>query len=181
MQPQQPGQQVIVGQPTQYTPGGGPVIVGQTNQFAPGVGQVVGVPMGMGMRPAQIMSFTDAVTSCFQKYFDFNGRASRSEYWFFYLSYVIAVFTAMLGSIMVMMVSESLWALSMIGYVGVILGFIAPMLAVTARRLHDVGYSGLWMLIAFVPFGSLVLLVFCLMEGEGHQNMYGPVPTNVLL
>ena len=181
MQPQ-PGQPIIVGQTTQYVPGQ-QVVTGQAVQYVAGTGMPVGGMAGFvpGHRPAQMMSFVDAVMTCIQKYFDFEGRASRSEYWFFYLSYVITNLVAIVGLLILFGISEALAVLGILGYCVLLLGFIVPMLAVTARRLHDVGYSGWWMFIAFVPFGNIVLLVFCCMEGEGQPNMYGPVPTNVLL
>jgi uncharacterized membrane protein YhaH (DUF805 family) len=57
------------------------------------------------------------------------------------------------------------------------LGIIVPVIAVTARRLHDTGRSGWWMLIAFVPFvGGIILLVFEVMESQPGSNQYGPNP-----
>ncbi|MBH5319326.1 DUF805 domain-containing protein [Paenibacillus sp. GSMTC-2017] len=52
-----------------------------------------------------------------------------------------------------------------------------PTLAVTVRRLHDTGRSGLWYLISFVPFvGGIILLVLTILEGESGINNYGPDP-----
>ncbi len=51
-----------------------------------------------------------------------------------------------------------------------------PMITVFVRRLHDVGRSGWWWLIAFVPFGGLVLLVFLLLDSTPGPNHWGPPP-----
>lgn len=56
------------------------------------------------------------------------------------------------------------------------LASIIPSLAVTARRLHDVGRSAAWMLLAFVPFGALVPFAMTLVPGQPHGNAYGPDP-----
>jgi uncharacterized membrane protein YhaH (DUF805 family) len=50
-------------------------------------------------------------------------------------------------------------------------------LPLAIRRLHDTDREGLWYLIAFVPFGSIVLLVFWVQAGTPGPNRYGPVPT----
>ena len=65
------------------------------------------------------------------------------------------------------------------------LGLIIPNLAVTVRRLHDLGYSGWFIVLVFVPcLGSIigiVILVFMVVEGQSQINNYGPVPTNTIV
>ena len=65
------------------------------------------------------------------------------------------------------------------------LGLIIPNLAVTVRRLHDLGYSGWFILLVFIPcVGSiigLVILVFMMVEGQSQTNDYGTVPTNTIV
>jgi uncharacterized membrane protein YhaH (DUF805 family) len=92
------------------------------------------------------MNFTDAVKTCFSKYADFTGRASRPEYWWFFLFIVV-------GSILL----SFIWTpLSWVFYLGV----IVPSLAAAARRLHDTDRSGWFQLIGFIPLIGLVLLYF---------------------
>ena len=93
------------------------------------------------------MTFTDSIKTCFQKYADFNGKASRSEYWYWVLFYFIA-------SIVLSIIHP---------YAGTVFALlvILPTLAVAARRLHDTGRSGWWQLIGLVPVvGFIVLIVF---------------------
>jgi uncharacterized membrane protein YhaH (DUF805 family) len=59
----------------------------------------------------------------------------------------------------------------------VALAFFLPNLAVTVRRLHDVGRSGFWLVVVFIPFiGALVLLVFLLLDSQSEPNKWGPLP-----
>lgn len=93
------------------------------------------------------MNFEDAIRTCFTKYADFNGRASRGEYWWFVLFSVLA------------MVAASVLGRALPAFV--VLGMFLPMLAAGVRRLHDTDRSGWWMLIPFVPVvGTIVLIVF---------------------
>lgn len=90
------------------------------------------------------MTFQEAIRTCLTKYAEFNGQASRAEFWWFML-FVILVATALLY------MSE---ALSSIFLIAVLL----PLLAVGTRRLHDIGKSGWWWLFALVPVGGMVML-----------------------
>jgi uncharacterized membrane protein YhaH (DUF805 family) len=103
-----------------------------------------------------------------QRYADFEDRAPRAEYWWFYLAYVIAyIVAAIVDSIL------GTWLLRVI----VVLGAIIPMVAVGARRLHDTDRSGWWMLIAFIPIiGAIVLLVWYVTPGDAGQNRFGANP-----
>ncbi|MGM9482514.1 DUF805 domain-containing protein [Roseateles sp. NT4] len=103
------------------------------------------------------MTFQDSIKVCFNKYVDFSGRASRSEYWWFALFVFI-------GNVVLGMVSH--WA----GLVFV-LACLLPQLAAATRRLHDTGRSGWWQLIAFVPLiGWIILIVFLAQEsGEASE------------
>jgi uncharacterized membrane protein YhaH (DUF805 family) len=122
-----------------------------------------------GSAPAPSMGMPDAVRSVLTKYATFSGRARRSEFWWFYLAYILA-------SIVVSIIDQ------MIGspVLGVLLtlGLIVPTLAVGARRLHDIGKSGWWQLIGIVPLvGAIVLIVFFCQDSQPGTNKYGPSPT----
>ena len=106
------------------------------------------------------MSFTEAVKSCLTGYVNFGGRASRSEYWWFQLFWIL------LGLV--------LWPLG--DFVGGLVGLalLLPSIAVLVRRLNDSGKTGLWILIFFIPFlGVLVLFYFCVLPSEDGRNDYG--------
>ena len=105
-----------------------------------------------------------------KKYAVFNGRARRSEYWYFVLFNVIA-------SILFAIVDYSIGTMDMDsgrGILGTIysLGVIIPSIAVSVRRMHDVGKSGWFILI---PIYNLILAIT---EGEQEENQYGPNPKN---
>ena len=134
-------------------------------------------------RPAHIMYFTDAVQNVvMNNYANWDGRASRSEYWWFNLfNLIINIVTDVIDSSLGMgMIAYG------VGYVGFIafLALLLPSICVSVRRLHDLGKSGWWLLIAIIPIvnfiGIFVIIVFTLMEGEEQPNQYGEVPTNTL-
>ena len=111
------------------------------------------------------MDFKQSVIRCLRdKYVDFNGRASRSEYWWFFLACiaVAAVFNVL--------------RLEMLGLLAN-LALLLPSLAVGARRLHDTGRSGWWQLIGIIPIvGWIVLIVFWVTDGHPGPNQHGPSP-----
>ncbi|MDV3510470.1 DUF805 domain-containing protein [Stenotrophomonas sp. C4297] len=108
------------------------------------------------------------------RYAQFNGRASRSEYWWFQLFimivsiplYMLSFYAGYSGSQGLAMVSTGL---SVVMW----LVFALPCIAATIRRLHDTDRSGWWLLLAFVPFIGLVLLVFMLLPGTLGGNRFG--------
>jgi uncharacterized membrane protein YhaH (DUF805 family) len=110
-----------------------------------------------------------------QNYFNFNGRARRKEYWFFVLFNVIFAIVAAVIDNVLGIASEEL------GY-GPIYGLYAlatliPGIAVSIRRLHDIGKSGWYFLLALIPcVGGIILLVFDLTPGDPYDNEYGPDP-----
>ena len=113
------------------------------------------------------------------KYASFDGRARRKEFWSFalfnaiiyFIFYAVGIFLAVSTR------SETL-ALIVFGILGIYaLGVIIPSLAVTVRRLHDIGKGGGWIFISFVPFvGGLILLVFTLWASEAGENRFGSNP-----
>ena len=116
-----------------------------------------------------------------QKYADFSGRARRKEYWMFALFHAIIIGAlALLGAIIGAAAGNSggaaLAGIFTGAYVLYCLALAIPSLAVTVRRLHDTGRSGWWWLISFVPFGSIVLLVFAVQDSQAGDNLYGPNP-----
>lgn len=92
------------------------------------------------------LTFFEAIRVCFTKYADFNGKASRPEFWWF------ALFVTLAESALVYLSQE----LSSIFLIATLL----PFLAVGTRRLRDVGKSGWWQLFLLVPIGGLIILGF---------------------
>jgi uncharacterized membrane protein YhaH (DUF805 family) len=103
--------------------------------------------------------------------FNYQGRASRSAYWWFALFEALAWVGVLILALIFAAVRVP--ALSILLYVAAVIGSILVSLSLTVRRLHDSDRSGFWYLIAFVPFGGIVLLVFTLLEGTPGQNRYG--------
>ena len=107
------------------------------------------------------------------KYAQFKGRAGRSEFWMFYLVYFIigAVFSILMN---VVGGITFLYYIVFGLYVLVVLGLLAPTLAVSVRRLHDIGKGGGWIFINLIPIiGSIWFLILMIKEGEKAPNRFG--------
>jgi uncharacterized membrane protein YhaH (DUF805 family) len=104
-----------------------------------------------------------------ENYANFKGRARRKEYWMFVLfNMLFAVATTAIDFV--------LGTFPLI-YVIYVLAIIIPSLAVFVRRMHDVGKSGWWFLIGFIPIiGAIWLLVLLCTDGNPGENSYGPSP-----
>ncbi|MBI0028173.1 MULTISPECIES: DUF805 domain-containing protein [Gilliamella] len=109
--------------------------------------------------------FIDCIT---KNYVNFSGRARRKEYWMFNLFNIIACFVVML--------LDSFLELNNILILIYVLAILLPSYAVTVRRLHDTDKSGWWLLLMFVPFGNIILLIFCLIDSTPGPNQYGENP-----
>ncbi len=118
------------------------------------------------------LTFEEAVKrALLDKYCDFEGRASRSEYWWFYLFGVIVNFAITILGMALGKTAEGIISL----VVG--LALLLPSLGVAVRRLHDIGKSGWWLLIGLIPIvGWILLIVWLVGESQPQTNEYGPVP-----
>ena len=102
------------------------------------------------------MTFFESIQTCFSKYANFEGTASRSEYWWFWLfcliaSSILAIFSHALSEVFSLVT-------------------LLPSLAVGARRLHETDRSGWWQLLWFVPLvGWIVLIVFLVQEPRANR------------
>ena len=150
------------------------VVIGEST---PQMGQATTSPFGatgivMAARPIQMMCFIDAVKNVLiNNYAGFEGRASRSEYWWFFLATLIVSFP--LGILDAILFGYELDDPTWFSWLFNLAVFL-PTLAVGVRRIHDHGKSG-WFIL--VPFYNLYLWIA---DGEGMPNAYGPVPTNQL-
>jgi len=117
-----------------------------------------------------MMNIQTAVKTCFSKYATFSGRASRSEYWFFYLFTIIAsIVTWVIDTMLLGYSAEDTGAISLIFQIIIIL----PSIAVGARRLHDIGKSGWWQLLVITLIGIILLIVWFATVGSSKKNNYG--------
>ena len=102
------------------------------------------------------MNFGQAISTCFAKYATFSGRASRPEFWWFFLFQIlVSVVASMLGDVVAGLVS---------------LALLLPALAVGARRLHDIGKSGWWQLIMLTVIGLLLLIYWWVQPASGDTS-----------
>ena len=107
------------------------------------------------------MNFFQAINSCFSKYTNFKGKAIRSEYWYWRLfELILALISYRLDNIFF---SDQKY-----GSGSLFLFFFTflPGLAVSARRLHDIGKSGWWLLISLTGIGNFLLLYWFLLPSE---------------
>lgn len=113
------------------------------------------------------MTFEQSVRTCLNKYIDIEGRASRSEYWWFVLFNIIASVVAN--------IIDSVLGL---GIFGALLGLalLAPGITAGIRRLHDRNMSGWWMLLWITGVGALILLILFVLRGTEGPNRFGPDP-----
>lgn len=118
------------------------------------------------------MGFGQAISDGLAKYFVFNGRASRPAYWYFVLFLVIAgIVTAIFD--LALFGSETMGPIN--GLFS--LATFIPTLSVTVRRLHDIGRTGWWLLLALVPLiGWIVLIYWHCQPTEPQSNAYGSPP-----
>ncbi len=102
------------------------------------------------------MTFQESIRTCFQKYFDFQGAGTRSEYWWFVLfiivfGFALAVVSHLLSGIFSLVT-------------------IVPAIAAATRRLHDTNRSGRWQLIVLVPVVGMLALAYLLVQ-EGDTSV----------
>jgi len=100
------------------------------------------------------MNFGQAISTCMGKYVTFSGRASRSEFWWFYLFTIILSWGATLVDAAMFGVGTGILS----GLVS--LAIALPSLAAGSRRLHDVGKSGWWQLLILTVIGIILLIVW---------------------
>ena len=140
--PQQTYQQPQYGQP-QY---------GQPQYGQPQYGQPA--PQGVLASPKHV-GFMDAIKLFFQNYAKFDGRSTKSEYWWSVL------FCFLIGLIPV------------VSYVAALAVFV-PSLAITVRRLHDTGKSWTYILMSLIPFAGAIILIIQLCKDSDYDNQWGP-------
>lgn len=105
-----------------------------------------------------------------ENYANFNGRARRSEYWWFVLANAVVNIIAS--------VLDNLIGITIFTYI-VGLALLVPGIAVAVRRLHDIGKSGWLYLLAFTCVGIIPLIIWFAKDGDPQPNEYGPSPKYV--
>ena len=114
------------------------------------------------------LDFSDSISTCLKKYFNFKDRASRSEYWYFQLVltpiYIWSQFPSNDTQILVIQFILTF-------------GLLIPGISAGVRRLHDRDKSGWFMLISFIPIlGAIFLIVMLAEKGTSGKNKFGEYP-----
>ena len=130
------------------------------------------------------MSLVESIESAFKKYFVWKGRASRSEFWWFYLFYIVGtIVTTLVDLIYGVPVLNTVFSLAL----------LFPFLSVFIRRLHDTGHSGWWYWIVLLPiaiysyegrnhkvlmpiFGFMYAIKLLFTLSEEGENQFGSSP-----
>jgi uncharacterized membrane protein YhaH (DUF805 family) len=100
-----------------------------------------------------------AVTTCFNKYAEFKGRAARPEFWWFALfQFVVLMVAGLFGRFI---------------YVIAVLALFLPGLAVGARRMHDIGKTAWLLLLGLIPFVGWLILIYFFVQPSGPDNQWG--------
>ena len=117
------------------------------------------------------LTFKEAVTRALTvNYCNFNGRSSRSEYWWFCL---FSIIVSVVISIVFSFSQNTMTIIS--GLVN--LALLLPGLGLAVRRLHDINKSGWFILLALIPLvGAIILIVWFCQDSNPQDNAYGPVP-----
>lgn len=182
------------------------VLVGEGNKFCPNCGAepdplaAICVKCGYELKPLKsngviIHQYADfrtsdtvnhdsdfvwAIKTCFAKYSIFSGRARRKEFWYWYLFICFTtIFAFLMSSLLALIFAASDMGG---GDIFIILNGIwslvifLPNLAVTVRRLHDVGHSGWYFLISCIPVIGIILLLVALCTDSVDDNKYGQNP-----
>jgi len=114
------------------------------------------------------MDFMQAVKTVLNNYANFKDRSRRSEYWWWFLAYIIGYAVAMLVGSMLSMAEliAGIYAL----------GLIIPNIALSIRRFHDIGKSGWWMLIFIIPLIGFIAMIYFFTRPSEGPNQYGEGP-----
>ena len=111
------------------------------------------------------MNFTDSIQTCYKKFFDFSGRASKSEYWWFQLyQLIIYILSFIFQSDLALLFSI------------LVIANLLPLYAAAVRRIHDSNKSGWFVLLSFIPIIGLYVFVLLVQDGSKGKNRFGPKP-----
>jgi|TARA_B100001964_G_scaffold156026_1_gene171434 uncharacterized membrane protein YhaH (DUF805 family) len=111
------------------------------------------------------MNFVQSIQTCYKKFFDFSGRASKSEYWWFQL------YTIIIYGMQFVFQGDLVLVFSIL-----VIANIIPLYAAGVRRLHDTDKSGWMVLISVIPLIGLYIIVLLIADGTKGKNRFGPKP-----
>ncbi len=111
------------------------------------------------------MNFVQSIQTCYKKFFDFSGRASKSEYWWFQL------YTIIIYGMQFVFQGDLVLVFSIL-----VIANIIPLYAAGVRRLHDTDKSGWFVLISVIPIIGLFIIFLLMGDGSKGKNRFGPKP-----
>ena len=123
------------------------------------------------------MTFRQSISTCFSNFANFQGRARRSKFWWFFLfsSVILFVVQVLLAFAPDGFPDSTAFAVTASSIIGIVL--LIPFYAVDARRLHDTGKSGWLQLLVLIPCaGAIILYVLWAQAGSEVDNHYGAPP-----
>lgn len=112
---------------------------------------------------AEKLGFGQAIKLFFQNFTNFSGRSRRSEYWW------VCLFNMIVSTIIGLILPDISWIWTVVMFV--------PTLALCLRRLHDIGKSGWWYLLVFVPLvGGIIMVIWFCKDSDPQPNRWGRSP-----
>lgn len=119
-----------------------------------------------------------------KRYADFSGRSRRKEYWYFALfNFIVILALIVVAAVLGGFNSNQTGGINpaampfFILYIVYAIAIFIPSLAVSVRRLHDIGKSGWWFFINFIPYaGGIWFLVLMCLDSKPGPNQWGPNP-----
>lgn len=127
----------------------------------------------------QLSLFALFLETLTKRYAQFSGRASKREFWGFMLFKIVAVVAIFFVTVIMSEINKSLGSIFSLLYWLFVIALVIPDLSVGVRRLHDIGKSGWWYLIAFVPLiGTIWLIILWCQASVNEDNQWGGLPEN---
>ena len=122
---------------------------------------------------SQSLSFTESIKKVLiENYCNFNGRARRSEFWYWYL---LTLIIDIICTILIQALPKLNTVFSII-FAVINLAILLPTIGVQVRRLHDTGRSGWFLLLILLPIIGLIILIIWFCQDSDASNEYGPSP-----
>lgn len=113
------------------------------------------------------MEFSESVQVCLRKYAMFSGNASRSEFWWFMLFCFLCELTLYIIGIISISENYGLFLMAVVR-----IAFFIPQLAVSSRRLHDIGLSAWWLLLHLILiFGQIILIILHCLPSKASKDI----------
>lgn len=120
------------------------------------------------------MSFGQSISYCFSNYANFNGRARRSEFWWFFL--FVLIVQVVVQTLFAVVVGTDSVIYSLLVFV-LAIALAIPLYAAGSRRMHDTGKSGWLQLLVLIPcVGGIIMIVLWAQAGNPAENQYGAPP-----